>query len=100
VTWPGSSWVAPGSAHQIWIVRESSGTDLRLRFTILTKWQAYAPCHRSSIQLKLGIKELHRRSAMLAQPVFPVFGLGIKEIFDGAENVLPLGVCLHGDLSG
>jgi len=32
---------------------------------------------------------------MLAQPLFPAFGLGIKEIFDGAENALPLGICLH-----
>jgi hypothetical protein len=32
---------------------------------------------------------------MLAQPLFPAFGLGIKEIFDRVEKLLPRGVCLH-----
>jgi hypothetical protein len=32
---------------------------------------------------------------MLAQSGFYAFGFGIKEILDGHESLLPLGLCLH-----
>ncbi len=92
--WPGTPYCLLSDYFDSAITGRKRGSrDVRL--ASWTKRQTCFPYQGCSVELKLSVKELQRRSAMLAQSGFYAFGFGIKEILDGPESLLPLGVCLH-----